>query len=201
MTKKLTKALAATLCAILLVGVAVAGTVAYLTSKDEVSNTFSAGNVTIEMDEAKVDGNGKKLTGENAGRTKNNAYKLVPARTYENDLVIHVKANSEACYLFVQLDANFVNVASSVTSTLATNGWTALPDVANVYYKQVDAVDQTDDDYKVFESFTVDSDETNTTLSQVTSTKVFGYAIQSEGLADVATAWTAVSTQAQVVAE
>ena len=49
------KAMLMTLCAIILVVATVFGTMAYLTSTDEVNNTFTVGNVKITLDEAKVD--------------------------------------------------------------------------------------------------------------------------------------------------
>jgi len=208
MTKKLVKALAATLCALVLIVGTIAGTVAYLTSKAEVQNTFTAGKVAIKMDEAKVDEYGVEVTGEGAGRVTSNTYKLVPGRTYDIDLTIHVEAGSEACYLFVQIDADFLAVASTVTNTLDTNDWEPLTGVANVYYKEIPAVpaaEANDDadyaDYKVFEEFTVNENETNSTLSQKINpannpAKVVAYAIQKDGIADVATAWTTVSTLA-----
>ena len=52
--KKAKKILALVLCVLLLIGATIAGTVAYMTSKDHtVTNTFSVGNVTITMDEAR----------------------------------------------------------------------------------------------------------------------------------------------------
>ena len=38
------------LCAVLLVAASVLGTMAYLTSNDEVVNTFTVGNVQIKLD-------------------------------------------------------------------------------------------------------------------------------------------------------
>ena len=53
--KKAKKALALVLCAVLLVAGSVMGTMAYLTSKDEVVNTFTVGKVGITLDEEDVD--------------------------------------------------------------------------------------------------------------------------------------------------
>ena len=43
------------LCAALLVGASVAGTVAYLTSQDATTNTFTVGKVEITLQEYEVD--------------------------------------------------------------------------------------------------------------------------------------------------
>ena len=58
MMKTKSKALLMTLCAVLLVAASVLGTMAYLTSTDEVENTFTVGNVKIALDEAKVNADG-----------------------------------------------------------------------------------------------------------------------------------------------
>ncbi len=91
------KAMLMTLCAIILVVATVFGTMAYLTSTDEVENTFTVGNVKITLDEAKVDTDGSPVTG--AARVKTNEYKLLPGHTYTKDPTIHVDAASEDCFI------------------------------------------------------------------------------------------------------
>ena len=68
-------ALLLSFCAVLLVVASVFGTVAYMTSKDQVKNTFTVGKVAINLDEAKVTDDGKPVEG--ADRVKEN-------RTEEN---------------------------------------------------------------------------------------------------------------------
>ena len=53
--KKAKKVVALALCAVMLVVGSVAGTMAYLTSNDSVTNTFTVGNVVITLDETNVD--------------------------------------------------------------------------------------------------------------------------------------------------
>ena len=53
--KKTRKILLMAACAVLLVCISVGATVAYLTSTDTVTNTFTVGQVAITLDEAKVD--------------------------------------------------------------------------------------------------------------------------------------------------
>ena len=55
---KKSKAILMALCAVLLVAASVMGTLAYLTSTDTVTNTFTVGNVQIKLDEAKVNEEG-----------------------------------------------------------------------------------------------------------------------------------------------
>ena len=56
------KALLLTFCAVLLVVASVLGTIAYLTANDKVTNTFTVGQVAINLDEAKVTEDGKAVT-------------------------------------------------------------------------------------------------------------------------------------------
>ena len=129
MTKKLTKALAITACAVLLVAATVMGTVAYLTSQATMSNTFAAGNVTITMDEAKTTAYGV-LDGD--ARVTSNSYKLIPNVEYIKNATIYVEAGSEPCYLFVELDERFTRNNSILTATFAT-GWAALDGYPGIY--------------------------------------------------------------------
>ena len=48
-----TKGLVLSLCAVLLVVATVFSTAAFLTSQDQVTNTFTVGNVKIALDEAR----------------------------------------------------------------------------------------------------------------------------------------------------
>ena len=85
------------LCAVLLVGVSVAGTAAYLTSQDTVVNTFTVGQVKIELDEAKVGEDGRYA--DHDVRVKGNEYHLLPGMTYDKDPTVTVKANSDEAYI------------------------------------------------------------------------------------------------------
>ena len=96
--KKTTKALALVLCAMLLVVGSVMGTLAYLTSTEEVTNTFTVGDLEIKLDEAQVDENGKKITPEER-HAEGNAYHLLPNLTYDKDPTVWVKEGSEEAYI------------------------------------------------------------------------------------------------------
>lgn len=100
------KALLLALCAVLLVAATVMGTMAYLTSQDTVTNTFTVGRVAITLDEAKVNADGKPVdkggnvvTLEDAPRVDENGYKLMPGHTYTKDPTIHVDTSSEDCFI------------------------------------------------------------------------------------------------------
>lgn len=194
--KTKTKAIALTLCAVLLVVASVMGTMAYLTSKDTVTNTFTVGNVSITLDEAKVDKYGTVVEG--ADRVDANSYDLVPGHTYTKDPTVTVAANSEPCYVFVKVEnglsgfeATNNTIASQITST---NQWTALEGNDGVYYKEVVA-SATDTTLVVFSSFTLSETANNVNgWNNLASSniKVTAYAIQQDGFDDAATAWDAV---------
>lgn len=109
MMKNKSKALLMTLCAVLLVAASVLGTMAYLTSTDEVENTFTVGNVKITLDEAKVNADGTVNGNE---RVKGNEYKLMPGHTYVKDPTVTVKAPSVDSY--VRMKVTFNNAAAIV---------------------------------------------------------------------------------------
>lgn len=97
-------ALLLSFCAVLLVVASVFGTVAYMTSKDQVKNTFTVGKVAINLDEAKVTEDGKPVEGAN--RVKENSYKLVPGLTYTKDPMVTVLDGSEASYVRMKVTFN-----------------------------------------------------------------------------------------------
>ena len=92
------KALLLPLCALLLVIVSALGTVAYLTSKAAVTNTFTIGQVSITMDEDSVN------TRRAAAPVDGNSCTLMPGHTYAKAHTIHVDAVSEDSYIFVKVE-------------------------------------------------------------------------------------------------
>lgn len=102
--KTKTKALLMSLCAVLLVAASVLGTMAYLTDSKDVKNTFTVGNVSIDLDEAKVNTDGTVVTG--ADRVKTNSYKLLPGHTYVKDPTVTVLAPSEESYVRMKVTFN-----------------------------------------------------------------------------------------------
>lgn len=103
---KKSKVLLALACAVLLVGASIMGTLAYLTSTDTVTNTFTVGQVKIKLDEAKVGTDGKALTGDAAERVKTNSYKLFPGHVYDKDPTVTVLAGSEESFVKMTVTVN-----------------------------------------------------------------------------------------------
>lgn len=95
------KALLLTLCAALLVAASVFGTLAYLTSTDEVVNTFTVGKVELKLDEAAVKEDGTYADAEKGhdARVDGNDYHLLPGHTYIKDPTVTVIKDSEDAYV------------------------------------------------------------------------------------------------------
>lgn len=99
---------------------AIGGTLAWLTDKtDPVTNTFTVGNINIELKETTSD------------------YKMVPGNTIAKDPKVTVKANSEACYLFVKVTKSG-NFDQFLTYAKA-DGWTQYEGTTDVWYRTVPA--------------------------------------------------------------
>lgn len=191
------KALVLTLCAVLLVVATVMGTMAYLTSSDSVTNTFTVGKVAITLDEAKVNLNGTPVA--NADRVKANAYKLIPGHSYTKDPTVHVTAGSEDSYIFVKVENGIApfEVAGdkAIAKQIEKNQWNDLKGVTGVYYKEYTSANA-QKDLVVFENFEIantagSTDAWNNVNPQNTKVTVTAYAVQKDGFADANAAWTA----------
>ena len=173
------KTLALVLALTLLVAGVVGGTLAWLTDQTaEVKNTFTVGDINIGLTETTAD------------------YKMVPGNTITKDPTVTVKANSEACWLFVKVTES-ENLDTFITYAIADD-WTVLPGVDGVYYREVPAstADQT---------FSVLADDAVTVKSNVTKTMLEtaktdaptltfkAYAIQKDHFATADAAWAEVS--------
>ena len=179
------------LCAAVLVVASVLGTMAFLTSKDKVNNTFTVGNVAITLDEAKVTDAGNPVEG--ADRVKANIYKLIPGHEYTKDPTVHVTANSEDSWVFIKVEDGLAAIEDDITvaDQITGNGWTALDGVAGVYYKEYSSSTAATD-LVVFETFKVKGDAD---VAQYANAKidVTAYAIQKDGFTTPAAAWAEVS--------
>ena len=180
------------LALVLMVGCAVGGTLAWLVAKtDPVVNTFTYGDINITLTED---------TGSN--------YKIIPGVDIAKDPKVTVEAGSEACWLFVKVDEENwptfkeANSETKKVSYTLADGWTALPNVTGVYYRKVNAV-SADTNFEVLEGNKVTVSE-NLTKAEVNSISAgiqpkltfTAYAVQKDGIADAATAWTKVNTTA-----
>ena len=196
------------LCMVALIAVSVLGTMAYLTSTDTVTNTFTVGKVAITLDEAKVNDAGVAVTP--AERVKANSYKLMPGHSYTKDPTVHVTDGSENCYIFVKVENGIsafeaaneegTDGYKTIATQITTNGWTKLAGVDNVYYRSYTNGENAQKSFTVFSNFKIadnanNAEATKTSWNAVTAenTKitVTAYAIQADGFADAAAAWAA----------
>lgn len=189
--KKLLVALALVCCAILLVAGSIAGTVAYLTAKSTVTNTFTVGEVAITLDESDVTPYGVKDTD---ARVSENEYKLIPGHKYVKDPIVTVKDGSEACWLFVKIENGLSAIeanTNTINAQIIANDWTALPGEAGVYYMSV-AQAEGNQRKEVFSEFTLAGNADVSTYGGARIV-VTAYAIQADGFGDANAAWNAVS--------
>ena len=171
--------------AVLLVTASVYGTMAYLTSQDEVVNTFTVGSVRLSLDELDSDNDSNTddnvTTNDGLIRDKANIYHLVPGYTYVKDPTVHVAAGSEDCYVFVVVDNQIADIESehvdaneaagikgykTIAEQMEENGWNLLDGTTNVYVYEdndtqqnivvVNSVNNTD--LVVFKEFKIDGE-------------------------------------------
>lgn len=173
------KSLALLVALVLVIGCVIGGTLAWLTAKtDPVVNTFTYGDINITLSE-----------------TTGNNYKIIPGVDIEKDPKVTVKANSEACWLFVKVEEAGTFVNGKVTYSIAT-GWTQgdgtnIP--ANVYYREVDAA-TTDLEFNVLKDnkVTVSENLTKEDIKGITiqpKLTFTAYAVQKDGIDNAAAAW------------
>lgn len=188
MMKTRNKALLLTLCAVLLVAASVLGTMAYLTSQDTVTNTFTVGNVKITLDETDVDINGVK---DGETRVQANSYKLMPGHSYIKDPTIHVDTNSEDCWLFVKVENGIAAIEDStntIAAQMAAKGWTLVTGTNNIYCRAT--TNKAGDNVVVFENFKIDGAKAVTGY-ETAKIIVTAYAVQADGFTTAEAAWTA----------
>ena len=82
---------------------AIGGTLAWLTSTDQVSNTFTMGKITMDIKESPVNSDGTVDTEAPDVDTQPNAYKISPQATVLKDPNVTISADSEDCYVFVAI--------------------------------------------------------------------------------------------------
>ena len=176
-TKKLIVAIAALS---VLLCCAVGGTLAYLWDKtDTVTNTFTYGDINITLDES-----------------KDLNLKMIPGGTIAKDPTVTVDPTSEACYLFVKIDASAA-VANYLEYDV-DSAWTRLEGVENVYYMVLETVPQApNNEFPILKNnqVTVKTTVTKEMMEAVKANAKLvemaftAYAVQKENVDDAGTAW------------
>jgi len=141
-----TKVLAVVLALVLVIGCAAGATLAWLkVETTPVVNTFTYGDINIDLKEHKLQADGTLGT---ELVTENKDYKMVPGITLPKDPFVTVEPDSEACWLFVKIEAENGAALKTVDDTYpagtylvyeVATGWTPLAGYAGVYYIKVDA--------------------------------------------------------------
>ena len=191
------KGLILALAVVMVICISISATLAYLfVETTPVENTFEYGDINITLDES-----------------KDLDLKMIPGNPITKDPRVTVLKDSEACWLFVEIDesANFDNF---MTYEIA-DGWiqgngTDIP--VNVYYREVDAT-EADTEFAVLKdnevlvkatvlktdlnAFDADkngelSDAEKAALPKLTFT---AYAVQKDNVTSVADAWKLVGTK------
>ena len=198
---------------VLVAALAVGGTLAYLTSKDTVTNTFTVGQVKIKLDEAKTTADGTLVADD--ARVKANSYKLMPGHTYNKDPMVTVLKNSEESYVKMtvtfshadELDGIFAPNGAEMTSIFKgydSSTWIAKgntkDDSTNTrtyefWYNNTVAA-TTDADFPLaplFKQIEVPGTITNEQLATINNMTITvnAYAIQADGFANAEAAWAA----------
>jgi len=181
-------------CAVILVLGTAAATLAYFTDTDSAVNTFTVGQVGITLDEADVNEAGEVISEK---RVTENDYHLIPGHSYVKDPTVHIDADSESCYVYVEVTNGLEAIldAPTVESQIEKNDWQPLEGVSNIYYREYIASEPKPTeavDMIVFESFKVRGDGvTNTVIADCSDAeiKVTAYAIQKSGFETAAEAW------------
>ena len=176
------KIVTAGLALVMVAGISVAGTLAYLTAETEkVENTFTVGNVDLTLAET----------------TK--TYKMVPGQDIAKDPKITLSADSEDAYLYVEV-VESKNLDSYISYTMNTD-WTKLdgvyaPNNGTIYYYNGTITKG--------QAISVLMNDKVTTLDTVTKSMMdniedgtadestltfYGYAIQKAGFDTAADAW------------
>lgn len=154
MSKK--KILTLVLALALVATCAIGGTVAYLIDTKTATNTFTIGNIDIELKNSEIAASGTKF---------------VPGQPITANTQVSVKAGSEACYLFIKVTEENNTVSTNVkviNYTLNMEGWTAVNGVTGYYYREVNKPESASS-FDVFSQVTVNANLTKGNVDSITT--------------------------------
>ena len=131
------------LAIVMLIGGTIGGTLAWLSATSgAVTNTFTVGDVNIELKEHYLKADGRTLD-TSSEVTEENTYKIVPGDTQPKDPFVRVEKDSEDSWIFVQVKevrndvTGNANATKYVTWEIA-DGWKKLGATTNgvsTYYR------------------------------------------------------------------
>lgn len=181
-----------------LIAIIAGGTYAYFTDNTETAtNTFTVGNVDIELTESETKNGGREVVTEDRLVDENftgNEYHLVPGAKYIKNPKVWVKENSEPSYVFIKIE-NQLNdfVKTQLESQMVDNGWekverVILPDgemAENVWgYKDIVETSDKEIPLPIFSEFTIDpnADRDKLVGNEKKNIVINAFAIQSEAV-------------------
>ena len=185
---------------VLLLLFVVGGAVAYFTDTDSETNTFTIGNVDIDLVEANWD-----TTDQDSNGIPDAAQDLMPGQTVAKDPVIKNLSTSNEAYVFakVEVPCTTETTPRELFTYTVNTGWTELSSTActngtatHIYYygsngsltalaKASNASTPTPTSAAVFDNVTLLSSLTGAAAEGLTGSKnivVTGYGIQTQGL-------------------
>lgn len=184
--KKSKKFLAAFMAVIIIAACIAAPTYSWLSSRSEqVVNTFAGGAITITVDEAQVDTDGKKIDG--GERVVANSYKYAAGSVLDKDPTPTILKGSVECYVFLCVENQLDDLFSM---DINTADWTKVSEESGkaiyIYKETVDA-ENADEDITlspIFTQVTVSKELTQDDVSRLgeKNVNVTAYAIQTEAL-------------------
>ena len=223
--KSMKKSLLLVLCALALITASVFGTLAYLTDTAQVLNTFTVGNVSIKLDETKVNPNGDPVDGDDEGaeadRTEEgNVYHLIPGGEYTKDPTVTMLKGSDDAYVRMKVTiSDYADVKAVFGEDFLPQdfvaGWdneiwltTSIitvddeKDTATYEFRYKEIVSGGEEEDLVlsplFTSITVPGEVTGDDLAKLDkfTIAIVGEAIQAAGFDTEAAAWEAFDAQA-----
>lgn len=184
--KKSKKFLTAFMALVMIAACIAAPTYSWLSSRSEqVVNTFAGGAITVTVDEAQVDTDGKKIDG--GERVVANSYKYAAGSVLDKDPTPTVLKGSVECYVFLCVENELDDLFSM---NINTADWTKVSEengkAIYIYKETVDA-ENADEDITltpIFTQVTVSKELTQDDVARLgeKNVNVTAYAIQTEAL-------------------
>ncbi len=116
------------LAVVALILVGLLSSLAFLTDKKDVTNTFTVGNIEIELEEPDYDVNG-------------DGQKLLPGTVIDKDPTVTLLEGSEDAYIFMQIvpEGNIMDFLNAIT--VDTANWVAVTGAENLYVYSANGTD------------------------------------------------------------
>lgn len=186
--RKSQKAIIVSLLLAVIAAMTISPTLSWLSdTSDSVVNTFAGGAISIKLDEALVDANGKTVEGDSAQRVLENSYKYIPGAVLDKDPTVTVLKGSEECYVFMCVDNELNDL---FTINYDTTSWLKVASNGNktvyIYNSSINAL-MTDNDVvlnPIFTTITVSQDLTSQDVEEIGQKTVTAtaYAVQAANI-------------------